>query len=199
MKKTASPEEKEVFIKGKKKRKEDKASKGLSSSSSSSTSADGGKAALNDSEKVKEDEEDLMIEDEDDDELIVESPEVLRARRNRIIRNTIIAVVCVLAVCGAVITIALTQKSTVSTEGVVVLVSIDAFRVDYLERTWLKIPNLRKLIANGVRTESLISSFPSKTFPVINKQTKQIQKEANFVLLFIVYLFVLICRTITQL
>lgn len=105
-------------------------------------------------------------EGEDDDELIVESPEALRAQRNKMLRNVAIVIAVVIAVCIIVVAIALTQKTTVSTEGVVILVSIDAFRVDYLQRTWLKIPNIRKILANGVRTESLISSFPSKTFPV---------------------------------
>lgn len=110
----------------------------------------------------------LEEEEEDDDELIVENPEVLRAQRNKLIRNVAVVIACAVLVCIIVVTIALTQKSTVSTEGVVILVSIDAFRVDYLERTWVKMPNLRKILANGVRTESLISSFPSKTFPVNN-------------------------------
>lgn len=121
--------------------------------------------------KILDDEEErdrlgLEEEEEDDDELIVENPEVLRAQRNKMARNVAIVVAVAVIVCVIVVTIALTQKTTVSTEGVVVLVSIDAFRVDYLQRTWVKMPNLRKILANGVRTESLISSFPSKTFPV---------------------------------
>ncbi len=48
----------------------------------------------------------------------------------------------------------------------VLLVSIDGFRNDYLDRTDLyDAPNLRALAASGVRAEALIPVFPSKTFP----------------------------------
>jgi predicted AlkP superfamily pyrophosphatase or phosphodiesterase len=46
---------------------------------------------------------------------------------------------------------------------ILVLVSIDGFRWDYLDR--YESPNLRQLAANGVRAEGLIPQFPSKTFP----------------------------------
>lgn len=46
---------------------------------------------------------------------------------------------------------------------IVVLISIDGWRWDYLER--LKPPTLARLAASGVRAEGLIPSFPSKTFP----------------------------------
>ena len=46
---------------------------------------------------------------------------------------------------------------------ILVLVSIDGFRWDYLDR--YQAPNLRQLAANGVRAEGLIPQFPSKTFP----------------------------------
>jgi predicted AlkP superfamily pyrophosphatase or phosphodiesterase len=46
---------------------------------------------------------------------------------------------------------------------ILVLVSIDGFRWDYLDR--FEAPNLRQLAANGVRAEGLIPQFPSKTFP----------------------------------
>src|SRR6478736_6773963 len=46
---------------------------------------------------------------------------------------------------------------------IVILISIDGFRADYLDR--LQPPNLMKLAAAGVRAEGLISQFPSKTFP----------------------------------
>ena len=45
----------------------------------------------------------------------------------------------------------------------VVLVSFDGFRHDYVEM--YNAPNFKKLIANGVASEGLIPSFPSKTFP----------------------------------
>ena len=46
---------------------------------------------------------------------------------------------------------------------ILLLVSIDGFRWDYLDR--YEAPNLRQLGANGVRAEGLIPQFPSKTFP----------------------------------
>ncbi len=44
-----------------------------------------------------------------------------------------------------------------------ILISLDGFRWDYVER--FKPPNLTNFIKNGVSAESLIPSFPSKTFP----------------------------------
>ena len=48
-------------------------------------------------------------------------------------------------------------------QAIVILVSIDGFRWDYLDR--FQPPNLSKLAAEGVRAEGLIPQFPSKTFP----------------------------------
>ena len=45
----------------------------------------------------------------------------------------------------------------------VVLISLDAFRWDYLQRPAAR--RLRELAARGVRAERLIPAFPSKTFP----------------------------------
>jgi predicted AlkP superfamily pyrophosphatase or phosphodiesterase len=45
----------------------------------------------------------------------------------------------------------------------VILVSFDGWRWDY--QTKFPAPNVRRLIARGVRAENLIPSFPSKTFP----------------------------------
>jgi len=45
----------------------------------------------------------------------------------------------------------------------VILISLDGFRWDYVER--FKPPHLTRFIENGVKAESLIPSFPSKTFP----------------------------------
>lgn len=47
---------------------------------------------------------------------------------------------------------------------IVVLVSLDGWRWDYLDRA--KAPNLRALAARGVKAEAFIPVFPSKTFPV---------------------------------
>lgn len=46
---------------------------------------------------------------------------------------------------------------------IVVLVSIDGFRWDYLDR--YPAPNISRLAGSGVRAEGLIPQFPSKTFP----------------------------------
>ncbi len=50
-----------------------------------------------------------------------------------------------------------------SLQPTVVLVSIDGFRADYLDR--YEAPVLARLAAEGVRAERLIPSFPTKTFP----------------------------------
>lgn len=57
------------------------------------------------------------------------------------------------------------QAAPVSTpdRAIVILVSIDGFRWDYLER--YAPPNLMKLATDGVRADGLIPQFPSKTFP----------------------------------
>src|SRR5688500_8815255 len=46
---------------------------------------------------------------------------------------------------------------------IVVLISIDGFRWDYLDR--YQPPHLSRLASQGVRAEGLIPQFPSKTFP----------------------------------
>ena len=45
----------------------------------------------------------------------------------------------------------------------VILISLDGFRPDYLDR--YEAPTLRRLAAEGVRAEGMMPSFPSKTFP----------------------------------
>jgi predicted AlkP superfamily pyrophosphatase or phosphodiesterase len=45
----------------------------------------------------------------------------------------------------------------------VILISLDGFRYDYVER--FQPENLTRFIQNGVQAESLIPSFPTKTFP----------------------------------
>jgi len=47
--------------------------------------------------------------------------------------------------------------------GPLILISLDGFRWDYLEKT--DAPALRSLVSRGVRAEALIASFPTKTFP----------------------------------
>jgi predicted AlkP superfamily pyrophosphatase or phosphodiesterase len=48
-------------------------------------------------------------------------------------------------------------------EPTVILISFDGWRWDYHSRA--AAPNLQRLIARGVRAESLVPSFPPKTFP----------------------------------
>ena len=48
-------------------------------------------------------------------------------------------------------------------QAIVILISIDGWRWDYLER--FAPPTLSRLAAEGVRAEGLIPQFPSKTFP----------------------------------
>ena len=48
-------------------------------------------------------------------------------------------------------------------EPIVILISLDGFRHDYVER--FQPENLMKFIAKGTAAEGLIPSFPSKTFP----------------------------------
>jgi alkaline phosphatase D len=45
----------------------------------------------------------------------------------------------------------------------VILVSVDGMRAEYLKR--LDLPNFEQLWTHGVRSEGMIPSFPSKTFP----------------------------------
>ncbi len=45
----------------------------------------------------------------------------------------------------------------------VILISLDGFRWDYIEK--YQPPHLSKFVNNGVKAESLIPSFPTKTFP----------------------------------
>jgi predicted AlkP superfamily pyrophosphatase or phosphodiesterase len=46
---------------------------------------------------------------------------------------------------------------------ILILISLDGFRADYLSR--VDLPHLRLLAARGVRSEGLIPSFPTLTFP----------------------------------
>lgn len=55
------------------------------------------------------------------------------------------------------------QKPIKDLEPTVILISIDGFRYDYLEK--YKPKNLSKLAKKGVRAKWMIPSFPTKTFP----------------------------------
>jgi predicted AlkP superfamily pyrophosphatase or phosphodiesterase len=73
-------------------------------------------------------------------------------------RRRSIAVVLLLLVLAACRPQPLTPERSI-----VILVSIDGFRWDYLDR--YAPPNLVKLASEGVRADGLIPQFPSKTFP----------------------------------
>ena len=51
----------------------------------------------------------------------------------------------------------------VSTDPIVILVSFDGWRADYIDR--VSAPKLKALAARGVRAKALIPSFPVFTFP----------------------------------
>ena len=54
-------------------------------------------------------------------------------------------------------------RSGQATNPVLILISLDGWRWDYLDRA--QVPRLRALARAGVRSEGLIPPFPSKTFP----------------------------------
>ena len=56
-----------------------------------------------------------------------------------------------------------TQAPKPQTDSPLILISIDGFRADYLERGLT--PNLAALAADGVRAQAMRPSFPSLTFP----------------------------------
>ncbi len=57
----------------------------------------------------------------------------------------------------------LSSNSNMDSDNYIILVSFDGFRWDYLEKT--DTPNLDRLVADGVKADALIPSFPTKTFP----------------------------------
>jgi len=52
-----------------------------------------------------------------------------------------------------------------SAEPLLILISLDGFRWDYLRKYPAETPCLRELAATGVRAERMISCFPTLTFP----------------------------------
>ena len=59
--------------------------------------------------------------------------------------------------------IANTNSKTTQQKPYLILISLDGFRWDYVEK--YHPPNLSSFIKNGVKAKSLIPSFPTKTFP----------------------------------
>ncbi len=86
-------------------------------------------------------------------------------RRASVLAAAVVAVglLGALAPAGAPAAAPPTDPSQASKKPVVVLISLDGFRADYITRPWAV--RLRALAARGVRAERMIPSFPSKTFP----------------------------------
>jgi predicted AlkP superfamily pyrophosphatase or phosphodiesterase len=73
------------------------------------------------------------------------------------------AFLCLLVACAALVVPAARAQQTGGLPPTIILISFDGWRWDY--HTRIPVPNLRRLMARGVRAEGLIPSFPSKTFP----------------------------------
>ncbi len=82
------------------------------------------------------------------------------AARGRIARSFLAAVIVVCSLSGVS---AAHSASILDLKPTVILISIDGFRADYLER--FRPPNLLRLAAGGTRAAAMIPSFPTKTFP----------------------------------
>jgi len=66
-------------------------------------------------------------------------------------------------VAAAVFTPVAAQRAITDLRSTIILISLDGFRYDYLDR--YAPPTLRRLAADGVRAKWMIPSFPTKTFP----------------------------------
>ncbi len=69
----------------------------------------------------------------------------------------------IILLCIISISIFSCSSSSNGRENYLILVSLDGFRWDYMDKT--DTPNLDRLVATGVKADALIPSFPSKTFP----------------------------------
>lgn len=84
--------------------------------------------------------------------------EVWGRKPGRKYRGFLVAGLCLVGLaCGRA---APTQRDF---DGTIVLVSIDGFRWDYMDKA--ETPNLDRVASEGVRAERLIPAFPTKTFP----------------------------------
>ena len=83
--------------------------------------------------------------------------------RKRLLKSCILAIL--VALCWSLTTCNKVSQTThrTSPDDILILISLDGFRWDYIERT--DTPNLDFLIESGVHTEALVPIFPSKTFP----------------------------------
>ena len=64
---------------------------------------------------------------------------------------------------GVMCLVGVTKASQKDDPPYVIMISIDGFRHDYVEK--FDAPHLKRFIANGSQAEYLLPSFPSKTFP----------------------------------
>ncbi len=71
--------------------------------------------------------------------------------------------ILVVALALAVISAAASAQRVRSTAPIVILISFDGWRWDYIDRE--PAPNLKALAARGVRARKMIPSFPVLTFP----------------------------------
>ncbi|MES2178457.1 MAG: ectonucleotide pyrophosphatase/phosphodiesterase [Gemmatimonadota bacterium] len=83
--------------------------------------------------------------------------------RSDVARCAVRCALALLGAAGACVNARGTNLNGSATHPYVVVVSLDAFRYDYVER--FHPPALTALASRGVRSEALIPSFPSKTFP----------------------------------
>jgi predicted AlkP superfamily pyrophosphatase or phosphodiesterase len=85
------------------------------------------------------------------------------ARGRAILRLTLIAAALLALTVSACRPRGVPGAAAVAGAPRVVLISLDGFRWDYVDRP--EAVNIRKLAARGVRAERMIPAFPSKTFP----------------------------------
>ncbi|MCB1628278.1 MAG: alkaline phosphatase family protein [Xanthomonadales bacterium] len=72
-------------------------------------------------------------------------------------------ILLLITLCGCQTTLQPRQDARIGTGSLVLLVSIDGTRVDYLDRGLT--PNLQRLIDEGVRARWMTPAYPSLTFP----------------------------------
>ena len=71
---------------------------------------------------------------------------------------------CLAATLTALLsTASLAQKRVTDLKPTVILISLDGFRYDYLDK--FQPPTMNRLAREGVRAKWMIPSFPTKTFP----------------------------------
>src|SRR5436190_21981965 len=79
------------------------------------------------------------------------------------IRSTRLRVCCIIVWSILSVGIGVAQKPIKDLKPTVILISLDGFRYDYLDK--YQPPTLNALAKDGVRAKWMIPSFPTKTFP----------------------------------